>query len=177
MPNFTGWRLFEKNAAVQQIQKTVEKYLPPITSKVIEFPTISKYMTYLQSLATSSNTPYVSTTLDVDAAINAYKFLWSNQQYFQNVVIQLSDFHFERKLPGKLCDWRKVWEYTSFIRKRLFWLNLTVVFTNFKLRCSYSVLVIFFNFWPYFTYIRTNATSPLKCFEALRPAWSLFLSC
>ena len=54
-------------------------------------------MTYLQSLAASSNTPYVSTTLDVDTAINAYKFLWSNQQYFQNVVIQLGDFHFMKE--------------------------------------------------------------------------------
>lgn len=54
-------------------------------------------MTYLQSLAASSNTPYVSTTLDVDAAINAYKFLWSNQQYFQNVVNQLGDFQFMKE--------------------------------------------------------------------------------
>ena len=51
VPNFTGWRLFGRNAVVQEVQKTVETYLPPITSKVTEFTTIFKYMTYLQSLA------------------------------------------------------------------------------------------------------------------------------
>jgi len=75
----------------------VETYLPPITSKVTEFTTISKYMTYLQSLAASSNMPYVNITLDVGAAINAYKFLWSNQQLFSNVVIHLGDFHFMKE--------------------------------------------------------------------------------
>ena len=97
MSNFTGWRLFGRNAVVQEVQKTVETYLAPITGKVTEFTTISKYMTYLQSLAASSNMLYVNITLDAGAAINACQFLWSNQQYFQNVVIHLGDFHFMKK--------------------------------------------------------------------------------
>ena len=97
VPNSTGWRLFGRNAVVQEVQKTVETYLSPITSKVTEFTMISRYMTYLQSLAASSNMPYVNITLDVGAAINSYKFMWSNQQYFQNVVVYLDDFHFMKE--------------------------------------------------------------------------------
>ena len=50
-------------------------------------------MTYPQSLAASSNMPHVKITLNVDAAINSYKFLWSNFTCFKNVVIHLGDFH------------------------------------------------------------------------------------
>ena len=98
VPTFTGWMHFGiKSVEKNEIRKTVETYLPPITSKVTEFTTISKYMTYLQSLATSSNMPYVNITLDVGAAINAYKFLWSNQRLFSNVMIHLGDFHFMKE--------------------------------------------------------------------------------
>ena len=38
--------------------------------------------------------PYVNITLDVGAAMNAYKILWSNMEDFSNVVIHLGDFHF-----------------------------------------------------------------------------------
>ena len=54
-------------------------------------------MKYLQSLASSSNMPYENITLDVGAAINAYKFLWANQTSFENVVIHLGDFHFMKE--------------------------------------------------------------------------------
>ena len=37
--------------------------------------------------------PYTNTTLDVGAAINAFKYLWSNNKTFSNVVIHLGDFH------------------------------------------------------------------------------------
>lgn len=98
VPTFSGWKHFgNKSTEKIEIRKTVETYLPPITSKVTEFTTISKYMTYLQSLAASSNMPYVNITLDVGAAINAYKFLWSNQQLFSNVMIHLGDFHFMKE--------------------------------------------------------------------------------
>ena len=50
-------------------------------------------MTCLQSLAASTNMPYVNITLDVGTVINVYKLLWSNQHYFQNVVIHIGDFH------------------------------------------------------------------------------------
>ncbi|KAG1711251.1 hypothetical protein GQR58_002553 [Nymphon striatum] len=108
VPNFTGWRQFGRKFVEQEgIKKTVETYLPPISSKVTEFSTIAKYMTYLQSLAASSNMSYVNITLDVGAAMNSYKFLWSNQHLFGNVVIHLGDFHFMKEnfqVIGMLVD-------------------------------------------------------------------------
>ena len=43
--NFTWWRLFERKTVVQKVQKTFETYLRPMTIKVTEFTTTSKYMT------------------------------------------------------------------------------------------------------------------------------------
>ena len=51
-------------------------------------------MTYLQSLAADVNMPDVNITLDVDAAINAYKLLWNYPRKFGNVIVHLGDFHF-----------------------------------------------------------------------------------
>ena len=36
-------------------------------------------------------------TLDVGAAIDSYKFHWSNFTCFENVVIHLGDFHFMKE--------------------------------------------------------------------------------
>ena len=71
VPNFSGWRQVLRKVATQEFQKTIENYLPPIMSKATDFITISQYMTYLQSLAASSNMPYVNITLNVGAAINS----------------------------------------------------------------------------------------------------------
>ena len=54
------------------LKKTTETYLPPITSKVTDFETISNYITYLKSLASECNMPYVNITLDVGAEILGY---------------------------------------------------------------------------------------------------------
>ena len=97
VPIFTGWRLYGNKPRLQNFKQTIETYLPPITSKVTEFTTISQYITYLQALAASVNMPYTNITLDVGAAINAFKFLWSNQQSLSNVVIHLGDFHFMKE--------------------------------------------------------------------------------
>ena len=51
-------------------------------------------MEYLQSLAATVNMPYVNITLDVGAALNAFKFLWNGVEQYQNVLIHLGDFHF-----------------------------------------------------------------------------------
>ena len=50
-------------------------------------------MKYFQVLAKEMNMPYVNVTLDVGAAINAFKLLWKYSQEFSNVVIHLGDFH------------------------------------------------------------------------------------
>ena len=68
--------------------------MPPINSKVTEFETIVQYMEYLQSLSDQVNMPYVNITLDVGAAMNAFKTVWSHPTKFQNIVIHLGDFHF-----------------------------------------------------------------------------------
>ena len=51
-----------------------------------------KYMEYLQNLSMSVNMSYVNTTLDVEAAINAYKLIWNFQDKFSNIVIHLGAF-------------------------------------------------------------------------------------
>ena len=48
---------------------------PPITAKVTEFTTIIQYMEYLQSITKSTNMPYINITLDIGAAINAFKVI------------------------------------------------------------------------------------------------------
>uniref|UniRef100_A0A7M5WJJ7 Uncharacterized protein n=1 Tax=Clytia hemisphaerica TaxID=252671 RepID=A0A7M5WJJ7_9CNID len=66
-----------------------------------------KYTSYLQSLASSVDMPYVNITLDVGAALNAFKFLWSNQNTLKNVFIHLGDFHFMKEnfqVIGMLVD-------------------------------------------------------------------------
>ena len=42
--------------------------------------------------------PYVNVTLDVGAAMNAYKVIWSFQDQFKNVLIHLADFHFMKEI-------------------------------------------------------------------------------
>ena len=42
VPNFSGWRQALRKVATQELQKAVETYLPPITSKVTDFTTISQ---------------------------------------------------------------------------------------------------------------------------------------
>lgn len=90
-------KLREKSVNKSSLKKTVESYLPPITTKVTDFKTIHQYMTYLQALANEVNMPYVNITLDVGAAINAYKLLWSRHITFSNIIIHLGDFHFMKE--------------------------------------------------------------------------------
>ena len=95
VPSYFGWKLQlrEKQLGGGKPVKTVETYLPPINSKVTEFKTIAQYMSYLQSLAQEMNMPYVNITMDIGAAINAYKFIWNHPNQFGNVVIHPGDFH------------------------------------------------------------------------------------
>ena len=41
--------------------------------------------------------PYANVTLDVGAAISAYKILWNYDDKFKNIVIYLGDFHFTKE--------------------------------------------------------------------------------
>ena len=60
-----------KSMEFRDVKKTVETYLPPIDSKIIDLKTIYKYFKYLQGLAADANMPFVNITLDAGAAINA----------------------------------------------------------------------------------------------------------
>ena len=51
-------------------------YLTPISSKVVEFTTITEtYLESLEKLSMSCNMPFVNITLYVGEAMNAYKFV------------------------------------------------------------------------------------------------------
>ena len=43
------------------------------------------------------NMPYVNVTMDVGAAMTAYKVLWNFPNQFKNVMLHLGDFHFINK--------------------------------------------------------------------------------
>ena len=51
-------------------------------------------MNYLQYIAKEFNMSYVNATLDVGAAMNAFKVLWNYKQSYSNSMIHLGDFHF-----------------------------------------------------------------------------------
>ena len=82
--------------------KTIETYLPPINSKVTDFTTIKNYFDYLGQLSADSHMPYVNITLDIGAAINAFKMKWNYPDVYKDIVIHLGSFHFMRKkISGK----------------------------------------------------------------------------
>ena len=83
--------------SAMKVKRTKMKYLPSIISKVTEFSTIMTYMKYLKSLANIVNKPYVNITLDIGAAINAYRLIWDYRKLFSNVVIHPGDFHFMKE--------------------------------------------------------------------------------
>ena len=93
---FSGWysQVIKKRSPNNKLAKTVETYLPPINSKITDFASIRKYMDYLKSLAASVNMPYVNITLDVGAAVNAFKFIWNDTDTYGDIFIHLGDFHF-----------------------------------------------------------------------------------
>ena len=62
--------------------------------KITYFHTMQKYLSYLQNLARSVNIPCLNITLDVDAAINAYKTIWDYPVEYSNVIIHHGSFHF-----------------------------------------------------------------------------------
>ena len=101
VPNYSGWcTLVRKISSLATLKKTVMIYLPPIEPKVTEFSTIYRYLLYLQKLSAEVNMPYVNVTLDVGAAMNAYKVTWNFQEQFKNVLIHLGDFHFMKENFG-----------------------------------------------------------------------------
>ena len=98
VPSMSGW-----SAKIQEIfgdtfQKTVLTYLPPIDSPITEFSTMAKVFDVIQEQARKKNMPYANITLDVGAAMNAYKVLWNHPGRFKNIVIHLGDFHYMKEV-------------------------------------------------------------------------------
>ncbi len=102
VPSFFAWRTKIRNIGVSYgtIKKTVVTYLPPIDTKVTEFSTINQYLSCMQKLAEKANMPFVNVSLDVGAAMNAYKLIWNHPKKFGNVIIHLGDFHFIKENFG-----------------------------------------------------------------------------
>ena len=48
-------------------------------------------------LSEQANLPYLNVTLDVGAAMNAYKFIWNYHDQYKNVCIHLGMFHFMKE--------------------------------------------------------------------------------
>ena len=85
-------------SANKTINRTFEIFLPVIPSKVTDPNTIDVYMLYLQSITAKSNMRYANITLNVGAAIDAFKVvLRTYPEAFLNVVIHLRDFHFMKE--------------------------------------------------------------------------------
>ena len=95
VPSFPGWSLKYRNA--ENLTKTILTYLPPITTKVTYVSTIMTYLDYLKTISDETNMPYVNVTLDVGAAINAFKATWNHPERFRNIFIHLGDFHFMKE--------------------------------------------------------------------------------
>ena len=93
IPSYSGWNIQLGKKSCSKARKTTERYLPTITAKVTDFKAIHQYMEYCQYLSSEINVPYTNTTLDVGTVISAFKYLWSNNETFSNVVIHLGDFH------------------------------------------------------------------------------------
>ena len=60
---------------ISALKKTVVTYLPPINASVNAFSTVFQFLIYMQSLCQEASMPYVNVTLDLGAAMNAYKLI------------------------------------------------------------------------------------------------------
>ena len=103
VPSFSGWQPLVREIANVATEKTVMTYRPPINAPVNEFSTTFGFLTYMQKLCKEVNMPYVNITLDLGAAIPAYKVVWNYPNIFSNVIIHLGDFHFMKK--SFRCSW------------------------------------------------------------------------
>ena len=93
-PIFPGWLTIltakASSSANKTILRTFEIYLPPVPSKVANPNTIYECMLYLQNRAAKVNMKYTNITLNVGAAINAFKVLWTYPEILSNVAFHLS---------------------------------------------------------------------------------------
>ena len=82
VPSFPGWQVLVREIANVATKKTVMTYLLPINAPVNTFSTIFWFLTYLQKLCKEVNMSYVNITLDLGAAMPAYKVIWNYPNTF-----------------------------------------------------------------------------------------------
>ena len=107
LPTFSGWCVQEESKKNNIVEKTVLTYLPPINASVTNFSTMDKVFQTIQRCAEKAHMPYANLTLDVGAAMNAYKLLWNYPEKYKNIIIHLGDFHFLKEgvaMLGKLVS-------------------------------------------------------------------------
>ena len=98
IPMLSGWLTDLRNWNPEiPVRKTHETFLPPITTSITEYGTIFKLFQQLQELSMKMNMPYVNVTMDVGAAMTAYKVLWNFPNHFKNEMHHLGDFHFMKE--------------------------------------------------------------------------------
>ena len=99
-PSSAAWKTQVRTSdSSDPVQKTIVMYLQAIPSKVTDFNTIEQYLMCMKKLAEEVNMPFVNVTLDVGAAMNAYKLCWNYPERFKNVLIHVGDLHFLKKIP------------------------------------------------------------------------------
>ena len=100
IPAFSGWSVRMQQKAMDDIavQKTQMTYLPPVNSPFTKFATMSRVFEIIQEQAKKKNMKYANITLDIGAALNAFKVLWNYPDKFENIVIHLGDFHYMKEI-------------------------------------------------------------------------------
>ena len=59
---------------------------------------MSRVFEIIQEQAKKKNMKYTNITLDIGAALNAFKVLWNYPDKFENIVIHLGDFHYMKEI-------------------------------------------------------------------------------
>ena len=77
----------------RKTQKTHEKYLALLGSKITAPNTIYTYIEYFRKLSKSIHMKYVNITLDIRVAMNTRNFLWEDLEQFFNVITHSGNFH------------------------------------------------------------------------------------
>ena len=94
LPMLSSWsiRVQKKIQNYNNLQKTKLTYLPPINAPITDFATMAKVFETVQERAKRKNTLYANITLDVGAAMTAYKVLWNYQDKLKMLSFILATF-------------------------------------------------------------------------------------
>ena len=107
-PPYSAWKIQVRTSCSEEpVERTFVTYLLPIPAKVTDFSTVNQYLLYMQKLAEEVDMLHVNVTLDVRAAVNAYKLCWNYPERLKNVLIHRGDFIFLKEnfnVIGKIVE-------------------------------------------------------------------------